>query len=512
MQEDGSVCPLCDRALDGPTRDHIGEKHALLKAKLGKGPNLDDVRARVAAKVRALGPNRETIDLLTSGRAADLIRAVSPEAEKKVQGLFGKDHQSDFAAVQAAAEQAAACVEVLRQKKVAVDNAVQTCNKGLDERNEQTSHVETLGKALDAYVAAADEVARTLNTLAPSMVAPARLLQQEIDRLAGTSDQTLLIDLTERRPAIERTLRIRAVLEGLKQLKKHVDQALGETMEAVMSSDLTGSVMKWYGKIKTTGDPDVHFSGFAMEKTKAGDYKSRRLKVMANSYGVELASAVSSLSESKLNALGLCVSIASALRSPGPWLFFIIDDPIQSWDEEHETQFVGVIRDLVVEEGKQVVLLSHNRQWIKSVSLGCRSINGLHYEINKYTQDGPHLIKVEWTQIHERLREARTITNDPAATSVRLQQAEEEIRLACCQIAAEIGWHKLHRQTSPHNMNGKDVRAVLNEAGYSAAQVDKVSGMFPSADDAHHAPKHYEPNVERIRQHIATLEELYKSV
>jgi hypothetical protein len=282
-------------------------------------------------------------------------------------------------------------------------------------------------------------------------------------------------------------------------------------MDAVIGSDLTASVMKWYERIKTIGDPNVHFSGFAMERTKAGDFKSRRLKVKADSYGVELASAVSSLSESKLNALGLCVSIASSLRSPGPWEFFVVDDPIQSWDDEHETQFVDVVRALVEQEGRQLILLSHKGQWVKTVCLGCRTINGFHYEITGYTQDGPHLTLVQWAQVQERLREATTITNDPRATSVRLQQAEEELRIACCQIASQIASHKLKRNTSPHNLNGKDVRAILNEAAYPSETVDKVLAIFGSADDAHHAPKEYQPNVHRIRQHLATLQALLAS-
>jgi hypothetical protein len=228
------------------------------------------------------------------------------------------------------------------------------------------------------------------------------------------------------------------VLEGLKELKKHVEQTLAETMEAVMSTDLTDSVMKWYGKIRTDGDPDVHFSGFAMDRTKSGDFKSRRLSVKAKSYGVELASAVSSLSESKLNALGLCVSIASAIRSPGPWGFLIIDDPIQSWDDEHETQFINVIRSLVEAEDKQVVVLSHKRTWAKQVCQGCRTLNGIHYEMTGYTKDGPNIAVVEWSPIDQRLREAEAIANDATATSVKLQQGEEDVRLAACHEVLPI--------------------------------------------------------------------------
>lgn len=78
---------------------------------------------------------------------------------------------------------------------------------------------------------------------------------------------------------------------------------------------------------------------------------------------------------SKLNALGICISIATYMRHPRPFEFLVIDDPIQSLDAEHEAQFVEVVRELV-EQGKQVILLSHNKRWVDAVRNGCRSING----------------------------------------------------------------------------------------------------------------------------------------
>ena len=167
-------------------------------------------------------------------------------------------------------------------------------------------------------------------------------------------------DLLEQRHNVEKKLEIDGILDGLKDLRKSVDQYVANRVLEAISGELTSEVMEWYRHIKTTGDPDVHFDGFDMERTKKGELKARRVQIKAKSYGKELVSAVSSLSESKLNALGLCVSIAINLKGDSPFDFLIIDDPIQSWDAEHEIQFIGVIRNLV-ERGKQVILMSHNK-------------------------------------------------------------------------------------------------------------------------------------------------------
>jgi hypothetical protein len=93
---------------------------------------------------------------------------------------------------------------------------------------------------------------------------------------------------------------------------------------------------------------------------------------------------------------------------------------------------------------------------------------------------------------------------------VRLQQAEEEIRIATCQLTAEIAKRNLGRDRSSHNLNSRDVRAILIEAGCTPALVDRVVATFGTTDDAHHAPKDYQPSAERIRQYHGTLLDLKK--
>jgi hypothetical protein len=204
------------------------------------------------------------------------------------------------------------------------------------------------------------------------------------------------------------------------------------------------------------------------------------------------------------------MSIATALRAPGPWAFLVLDDPIQSWDDDHEFQFIRIIRELAEEEGKQIILMSHRDSWIDQVAEGCRSLNGTRYHISVYTQDGPAIHPADWATVDQRLKEALAITKDSQASPVRLQQAEAEIRLVACQLTAQVAKTKLGRATGAHSMNRDKCRAVLNEAGCPAALVDRVVATFVTADDAHHVPKDYVPSAERIRQYHGTLTELRK--
>lgn len=510
LEESPEVCPLCGQVLNDELRIGIHERHASVRTEIDKGAAREQSRSRVAETLADMRKAIKEHLKLSERRTDNLIGSMQPENASKVSELLGGESAASAEAIRAAAETAKGVSCRLRTASVDVADAILNCESGITENRASVADAEALGKALLAYLATASDFVSQVAQFEPSLVGPTKLFRQNVDALAGTSEISLLIDLIEKRKTIERALRVRDVLEGLKDLKKHVEQTLAETMEAAMSTDLTTAVMKWYDTIRTDGDPDVHFSGFAMEKTKAGDFKSRRLSVQAKSYGVHLASAVSSLSESKLNALGLSVSIASAIRSPGPWGFLIIDDPIQSWDDEHETRFIDVIRSLVETENKQVVVLSHKVNWAKQLCQGCRTLNGLHCEITRYTKDGPHIVIMEWSTIDQRLREVDAIVSDSTATSIKLQQGEEEIRLLACQVASQVAKEKLGRTTSAHNMNSKDVRVILVEAGVTADLVDRISAMFVTADDAHHAPKNYTPNIHRIQQAVGAIRDVLR--
>lgn len=508
IRESPDHCPLCQQSLNEELRQQIGDRQDKLR-EAGAETSIADVRSRVSQALRGLRDTLIRHRRVLDSRSQELRAATNPDNGKKVEGLFGTSQADDWKTVSAAAD-------ALAPKEAAYEAAAATVAAAVDVCQAATATVcevkqaESLGRALNAYLRAVEELEATLDKLEPTLVGPGRILRQEIDKVAGSSELTLLIEFMEKKPAVQRALKIRDVLTGLKTLKKAVEQTVGETMETAIGAELTGSVMDWYGRIRTKGDPNVHFSGFAMERTKDGDFKKGKVSIGASSYGVSLASAVSSLSESKLNALGLCVSIASALRAPGPWSFLVFDDPIQSWDAEHEAQFVDVIRALVEDQGRQVILLTHKSEWAKQVADGCRTLNGLRYEITGYTKEGPTTRTVEWATIDQRLAEADAIANSPTASEVRLQQAEEEIRIAACQLASEVARKKLSRTTSPHNINSKDVRTIMNTAGCASAIVDKVTATFATSDNAHHAPKTYAPNAQRVRQHVATLRALSK--
>ena len=318
LEDRPAGCPLCEQSLDAATRDRIAQRYAVLIASLGADAEPGVLRSQVAAGLKDLSNSVTAHLALYSAQCSDLVEANTPERSAQINALFGKGHEHELFLVAAAGAAITPVLTQLRQAASEVINAAEVCANAVRTRHEEVSQIELLIDAGMNYLSAADEYARKLSELEPTLADPSRLLEKAVDARAGTAELSLLIEMLNSRSDINRGLRIRDVVTGLKSLRKQVDHTVGQTMEEAFSSELTGNVMNWYSRIRTTSDPDVHFVGFGMERTKTGDFKNRRVKVAAASYGVELASAVSSLSESKLNALGLCVSVATALRAPAP--------------------------------------------------------------------------------------------------------------------------------------------------------------------------------------------------
>jgi hypothetical protein len=105
-------------------------------------------------------------------------------------------------------------------------------------------------------------------------------------------------------------------------------------------------------------------------------------------------------------------------------------------------------------------------------------------------------------------KEVDAIMKDPKAGSVKLQQAEEEIRIVVAELASELYFKKTAGRKSPHDLNSTKVRKMLLECGVEAGLLDRITQTFETTDDAHHAPADYAAQRQRIRRYHAWVHEL----
>ncbi len=500
-------CPFCGQSLNDALLKHIHDEHVNLATEKKCNEELQKQRTEIMKFLAELKLRLAAYQTRYRDKAAKLLALEFTLDELKT--ILMPKHQTHFNTVETTISELKIAKNNLETSYSKVIGALADIETSVTESKEDAALVSVLGETLAKYIFDARSYVRVISEKAYTMSDADKILKHELDTLAGTEDISVLIDLLKQRRNIENKFEIKGILDNLKDLRKSVDQYVANKVLEAISGELTSEVMEWYGQIKTTGDPDVHFDGFDIERTKKGELKARRVQIKARSYGKDLVSAVSSLSESKLNVLGLCVSIATNLKGESPFHFLIIDDPIQSWDAEHEIQFIEVIRRLV-ERGKQLILMSHNRKWIDMVRSGCRTINGLFYEITGYTEAGPNITEIPWVKWIERLKEVDSIVKDQTATSVKLQQAEEEIRIVNAELTSELYFKIKQFMKKPHDLNSTKVRKMLVECGVDISLVDRITQTFETTDDAHHAPADYAAHRQRIQRYHAWAHELAK--
>lgn len=507
LEEAPTECPLCGQSMDDALLEHVRQEHADLVSERKRSEALVEQRACVTNALQELGKRVAAYHGRNIDKTAPLLN-LEPSLDKLRSVLVPK-HQAHFDSVEGTISELAssrARLEVCYQSAVGALSKVQS---SVIQSKEEAQLLRTLGADLVEYIAETRSYADAVSARAPAMSDADQVLKHKLDILAGTEDIAVLIDLVDKRRDVEKKLEMDSILAGLKDLRKSVDQFVASVVLEKISGDLSDEVTEWYGRIRTEGDPDVHFSGFDVPVTKKGDLRGGRIQVKATSYGEELVSAVSSLSESKLNVLGLCVCIATNLMSESPFDFLVIDDPIQSWDAEHETKFIEVVRSLA-ERGKQVILMSHRHCWLGQLRLHCRSMNGLYHEITGYTRDGPHIDEIAWASWEDRLREVDAILKDEMASTIRLQQAEAEIRFVTTTLTSEYYFRKKGVRRSPSTLNRAKVRKMLVQCGVDSELVDRACQTFGTTDDAHHASTEYAPERQRIRRYHSYCHELAK--
>jgi hypothetical protein len=498
-------CPFCGQPVNDAHSQHIRDEHKSLASERERNAALEKHRGEVLKSLKELRDRLSAYQKRYIGKVAHLLALELSLGQLKT--ILVPKHQVHFNAVEAAIFQLAPAKQELEASFTDVIAALDKVETSIAEFKEDTALMRVLGEVLVEHIAVAHSFVQVTSNNVSAMSDADQILKHELDTLAGTEDISILVDLLGRQRDIEKKFETDGILDGLKDLRKAVDQYVANKVLDAISGELTSEVMEWYDQVKTVGDPDVHFGGFDMERTTKGELKARRVQIKATSYGKNLASAVSSLSESKLNALGLCVSIATNLKGDSPFEFLIIDDPIQSWDAEHEIRFIEVIRKLV-ERGKQVILLSHNKQWIKQVRSGCRALNGWYYEITGYVESGPQIYEAPWAEWSQRLQEVDAISKNSAASSATLQRAEAEIRIAIEDIMSELWRKKKGVQRSCHNLGCKEVRKMLLECGVEELLIDHITQTYETTDPAHHDEKDYAPNRERIRNYHSWTHEL----
>jgi energy-coupling factor transporter ATP-binding protein EcfA2 len=122
------------------------------------------------------------------------------------------------------------------------------------------------------------------------------------------------------------------------------------------------------------------------------------LTLIAETFGVEI-NAVSCLSQSQLNCLGLSVHFVRSLASGSPFTFLLMDDPVQSMDDDHrEALVIDVINELLSNHQLQLIILTHVQGLADSIWERYFHLSPIRLRVSDFRIAGPVIEDAETLQ------------------------------------------------------------------------------------------------------------------
>ena len=188
-------------------------------------------------------------------------------------------------------------------------------------------------------------------------------------------------------------------------------------------NDFSSDMSKIWSKLRK--DRYSRFDRLVIPKPRGKGFPVRvELQAKLDSNGqVYEVDALSVLSESQLNVIGISAFITRSKLSGHTIL--IMDDPVQSMDDDHFKTFANGLVNYLCDEGFQVIVLTHNDKFARDVSNSNYDRNGyVTLEIRHSRREGVRITEGN-RRVAERLKLAEDFTDEG-----KLRDAWRTVRLA----------------------------------------------------------------------------------
>ena len=165
----------------------------------------------------------------------------------------------------------------------------------------------------------------------------------------------------------------------LRQIRLSVREFLASEDQRRMD-ERSEDIIEWFDLLYGVTSDIVKFVGI--------DPRGTTMRLRGEILG-ETRHASSHFSQSQLNCLGLAIHIATATVEGCPFDFVMFDDPIQSFDDEHREQLLSiVVKKLLEEHSKQVIILTHLPNIADRLKYAYAHSEPLYHELEPFSNSG----------------------------------------------------------------------------------------------------------------------------
>ena len=357
-----ATCPFC-------TADSLTpQRLAAIREAVSETPEGQSALDKALAEVRAFMP-------AVLAQSAEVKRLVAslPEGTdmRKIRDIGG-------AAASAFLESNAALVGHLSKYSVAFDH-LDKAHAAIEAALSTgiVSGGEDLAEALAGYRRAVEELPAPVNAYAANY----NVLDPTIRAGLASAEEVRKLDqvaqAVEHWKAIETAQEYRTIHEGFQELIRETRAFTGVKQKAVLASRDV-EIRNWYAMLNPVSD--VAYDGI---KTSTDN-----LELRARTYAKSMTAAPN-LSTNQLNCIGLAVYLACATRKGTPFRTIVIDDPVQSMDDEHNEAFKKQVVGKLLRDGYHIVLLTHMQPLAGDVEALYRKQGAALFKMRPYSRSGP---------------------------------------------------------------------------------------------------------------------------
>jgi len=479
-------CPMCEA--DTLT----AQKRQELEERIRQNKDYSEALGALTSEAGTVG---EWIESLRTGTQALFPAFLEAQARVRLEALLqGRPAEvKDFLAAH----------DVASQRKDSVNTSLgslRTSVLGLPrqaETKEQAEEARGIADTLGRRVASHLDLARTAaSNYADAFQRLEPVLQQSVSSQdAVRRVDSLIAAYDGRRDMLAVAAHEKLLADTLEEIRA-VEEFI-QKKQAELMGTRGREVKEWYDLMH----PGARVTFVEMEPA------TDAVKLHAESFGVRIGAAAC-LSTSQLNCLGLSVHLMRATCPTSPFGFVVIDDPVQSMDEDHcESFIINVIPRLLDAHSRQVLVFSH----LQFITDRIRETNCarklLYYRIEDYQQTGPVV------RPHVPLkREFRGLRQLACGNEEHRELAVDRLRVVTERLIRELYLLKTGSPLGPEYSDAAAPRLLKVFGELPGTTPQDHQGLHHTvrfSDPAHHTEVGWQtPTQQQIEPHIQRLQQI----
>lgn len=372
-------CPVCDDGTLGPDRiaqirEQLAASSDMQEAARTVTERLNSALAdvdRVGIELRSVLPEAQDWQDQRWAEVSAHRDVLSTEERKGVSALDSSD------SARGCAVRAETGMDRLRETRTQIKGLVDAAARKVEERVVIQDELSPLLRQVNTCVALVAEEMHGLKKLGDELHEELGEKLQTAVLPVGTRE---VLDLLEHRDDLLHEQRVQAQRKKVKQRVDAVGRAIQKAEEALLDDRferMGAEIGRWWATLRP--DELVRFGGVDRRASGRRFVNLTAKLALSEEATPQVRDAVGVFSDSQLNALGLAAFLARQQLLGSP--FVILDDPLPGYDPDHQVTFAANTVGTLLDDGVQVILLTHDPKVDAEVVGRHQHREPLHYRV-----------------------------------------------------------------------------------------------------------------------------------